>query len=280
MTAGRDAHAEFDELAVGWALRSLEPDDEERFAAHLPGCARCGATVDSTTAALGEIAGTVPEEDPPPALRDRIMAAVADEPQDQPEPPAAQEPQQAPRPQEPRTRRGPAAPPPDGDPRPATVRRRRQLLAAAAAALALIVGLGVWNVVLRSDRDHQANLAQIYSRAVHDVTSPGARKAELTTPAGTPMATVVNRDGKVTVVTVRMPENDTRRSVYVLWGVPKHGAPAAIGTFDVTRDGINDTVVRSTGTGARFPVYAVSHEPGRQAPTRPSAVLASGTVSG
>ncbi len=278
MTAGRDAHAEFDELAVGWAMHALEPDDEERFGAHLAGCAHCAATVESTTDALTEIAGALPEEDPPPALRDRIMAAVAEEPQDEPEPQERSEPQRPQRPQQPR-HRTPAAPPQEREPRTPTP-RRRQLLAAAAAALALIVGLGVWNVVLRSDRDHQANLAQVYSRAVHDVTTPGARKAELTTTAGTPMATVVDRAGKVTVVTVRMPRNDTRRSVYVLWGVPEHGAPAAIGTFDVTRGGINDTVVRSTGAGARFPAYAVSHEPGRQAPTRPSAVLASGTVSG
>jgi anti-sigma-K factor RskA len=278
VNAPRDEHAEFDELAVGWALHALEPDDEESFAVHLRGCSRCTVTVQTTTGALTEIAGALPEDEPPPALRDRIMGAVAREPQETQDP------------QEPQQHRPPATPPPAippaATPAPSPAPgastpswRRGRVLAAAAAVLAVVVGLGVWNVVLQGDRDHQASLAQLYSRAVHDVTRPGVPRAQLTTAAGTPMATVVGGDEKLRVVTVRMPENDTRTSVYVLWGVPKHGPPTAIGTFDVTRDGINDTVVRSTHAGARFPAYAVSHEPGRQAPTRPSAVIASGTVS-
>ncbi len=269
MNAPRDEHAEFDELAVGWALHALEPDDEESFAVHLRGCSRCTVTVQTTTGALAEIAGALPEDEPRPELRDRIMGAVAREPQETQDP---QQPQQHRPPAPP-----PAAPPTPGASTPAW--RRGRVLAAAAVVLAVVVGLGVWNVVLQGDRDHQASLAQLYSRAVHDVTRPGVPRAQLTTAAGVPMATVVGGDDELRVVTVRMPENDTRTSVYVLWGVPKHGAPKAIGTFDVTRDGINDTVVRSTHAGARFPAYAVSHEPGRQAPTRPSAVIASGTVS-
>jgi hypothetical protein len=31
-------HAEWDALAVAWALSALDPEDEERFAEHLPGC--------------------------------------------------------------------------------------------------------------------------------------------------------------------------------------------------------------------------------------------------
>ena len=38
-------HGEWDALAVGWALSALDPEDEERFAEHLPDCARCTATV-------------------------------------------------------------------------------------------------------------------------------------------------------------------------------------------------------------------------------------------
>ena len=55
MTAGRsgmplpDDHREFDELAVGWALHALEPEDEDAFAVHLPGCARCAETVAEAT---------------------------------------------------------------------------------------------------------------------------------------------------------------------------------------------------------------------------------------
>src|SRR3712207_7218554 len=38
-------HREFDELAVGWALHALEPEDETVFSAHLATCARCADTV-------------------------------------------------------------------------------------------------------------------------------------------------------------------------------------------------------------------------------------------
>jgi len=37
----RDPHELYAELAVGHALSSLEPADEQVFLAHLPGCARC-----------------------------------------------------------------------------------------------------------------------------------------------------------------------------------------------------------------------------------------------
>ena len=37
----RADHEVFDELAVGWALHALEPEDEAVFAQHLPGCERC-----------------------------------------------------------------------------------------------------------------------------------------------------------------------------------------------------------------------------------------------
>ena len=44
MTAPDDSrreHEEWDALAVGWVLSALDPDDEARFADHLPGCDRC-----------------------------------------------------------------------------------------------------------------------------------------------------------------------------------------------------------------------------------------------
>lgn len=279
MNAGRGGHDEFEELAVGWTLYSLEPDDEARFRAHLADCDTCAALVDESTATFGDLARAVPDEGPSPQLRDRLLDAVAQEPQAPPRtaPEPAAEPLAG-------TGRHAAAEPPVADGPPAAarppLRRRWKVLAAAAAVVALVAGLGVWNVVVQNDRDHEASLAQLYSRAVQDVTTGGARRAQLTSTSGKPVATVVARDNGIRVVTVALPQNNTRRSVYVLWGVPAHGAPKAIGTFDVTRNGINDRAVPSSEAGARFPAFAVSHEPGRQAPTRPSAVVASGTVSG
>ena len=73
-------HGDWDALAVGWALSTLDADDEARFAVHLPGCDRCAATVRESLHTVADLAYALPDEPPPPALRDRIMAAVRAEP--------------------------------------------------------------------------------------------------------------------------------------------------------------------------------------------------------
>ena len=73
-------HGEWDALAVGWALSALDPEDEERFAEHLPGCARCTATVRESLYTVADLAYALPDEAPPPSLKSRLMAAVAAEP--------------------------------------------------------------------------------------------------------------------------------------------------------------------------------------------------------
>ena len=86
-------HGEWDALAVGWALSALDPEDEERFAEHLPGCARCTATVRESLYTVADLAYALPDEAPPPALKSRLMAAVGAEPRT---PGAAPEPEVAP----------------------------------------------------------------------------------------------------------------------------------------------------------------------------------------
>jgi hypothetical protein len=76
-----DGHGDWDALAVGWALSALDPEDEERFADHLPGCARCTATVRESLYTVADLAYALPDEAPPPALKSRLMAAVAAEAQ-------------------------------------------------------------------------------------------------------------------------------------------------------------------------------------------------------
>jgi hypothetical protein len=73
-------HGEWDALAVGWALSALDPEDEECFADHLPGCDRCTATVRESLYTVADLAYALPDEAPPPSLRSRLMAAVASEP--------------------------------------------------------------------------------------------------------------------------------------------------------------------------------------------------------
>jgi anti-sigma-K factor RskA len=92
-------HGEWDALAVAWALSALDPEDEERFAEHLPGCTRCTATVRESLYTVADLAYALPDEAPPPSLKARLMTAVAAEPRTpgaapEPEAPGGPEPEQ------------------------------------------------------------------------------------------------------------------------------------------------------------------------------------------
>ena len=56
----RDEHEAFDELAVGWALHALEPEDEAAFTAHLAGCRQCAQTVAETAEVMAALATDLP----------------------------------------------------------------------------------------------------------------------------------------------------------------------------------------------------------------------------
>src|SRR5829696_1801103 len=62
------SHSEFEELAAGYLLGALEPDDEHDFQRHLGGCATCEANVRELEAVVGELAYAVPPVDPPDTL--------------------------------------------------------------------------------------------------------------------------------------------------------------------------------------------------------------------
>ena len=68
-----DAHGS---TAVAWALHALEPGEEIEFLAHLDRCPVCPRVVAEVTATLEVVAGAVPDEEPPPGLRDRILDAA------------------------------------------------------------------------------------------------------------------------------------------------------------------------------------------------------------
>lgn len=87
-------HGDWPALAVGWALSALDSPDEARFAVHLPDCDECAGTVRRSLHTVADLAYALPDEEPPPALKVRIMAAVRAEPRrrpnaDAPDPDAA-----------------------------------------------------------------------------------------------------------------------------------------------------------------------------------------------
>jgi hypothetical protein len=283
-------HAVFDELAVGWALHALEPEDEALFARHLPGCARCAETVAETTEVMGALAADLPQAAPSEALRARLRAAVAGTEQvHAPAVPAATEgPAGTAGPEGPAGPAGSAGPAGPAGPAPVApvalpraTRVPRRVLAGAlvAAAVAAIAGLGIWNVVLGADRrELQATVAE--QREVMDtlLTAGRATIAPLVRD-GREVATVVARDDELQVLTHGLAVNDAESTTYVVWGLGG-SAPEALGTFDVDRSQMTLRTVGSGLTGLDdFAQYGISIEPGQEAPSAPTDVVATGEVT-
>lgn len=268
-------HTFYDELAVGWALHALEPEDEALFMAHLAGCERCASTVAETSEVMAAMASDLPPAEPSEGLRDRIRAAV--ERTEQLPPPVAV----------PAGRVGPAAAPVSPlrvsvpAPRAADAPRWRRALPVGlvAAAVAAILGLGLWNVVLASDRARlQATVAE-QNAVVNGLLVPGRATIAPLTEDGKAVATVVARGGEVGVITHGLAVNDRSSTTYVLWGMGGDTAQP-LGKFDVTSSAMNMKIVGSGPTGFdQFSAYGISLEPGRKAPSRPTEVVATGKAS-
>lgn len=250
-------HRTYDELAVGFALHALQPEDEAAFSAHLPGCERCARTVAETFEVMATLATDDADAEPSAGLQDRLRAAALVTEQ---------------------VGTAPAAPSvlPLPLPRRAVAPRRRTMLLAAAAAL--IVGLGAGNVVLGVSLQHARTDAAQQQQLVGALLGKGsATLAALTGSSGRQVAAVVARDGRVQLVTDGLPANDKQDSVYVLWGMGQ-GAPVALDTFDVTGGRPELHAISSARAGAAgFPGYGISIERGRSAPPAPTDVVASGT---
>ena len=72
----RDPHAQYSELAVGYAMHALEPEDEAVFSSHMSGCAECRSDVEQWRGTAGHLAYGAGAEAPAPELRERLMAAI------------------------------------------------------------------------------------------------------------------------------------------------------------------------------------------------------------
>ncbi|GAA4778653.1 hypothetical protein GCM10023200_09590 [Actinomycetospora chlora] len=250
-----------DALAVGWALHTLDGAEETDFAAHLETCPVCRSTVDETLETLGAVAEAVVPVDPPPALRQRLLDAVAEE----------------------------AAPAPAADTTvvPLAPRRRRATRWIAAAAAVLVVaaigGLTAVNQSLRDERDAaqasasaQAQREAAITDVLRDAGTPGVPHAVLATPQGGLVGVVVDDGSGSRVLSTGLPANPSDET-YVLWGL-EDGTPRALGTFDVAGQGPDVLSVPSSAGAVPYVGFAVSLEPGRTAPASPTRVVASGQV--
>lgn len=253
-SARQDAHEPFEELAVGHALSSLEPEDEQAFLTHLPGCAACQRALVQHGDTLAHLAYAGEPASPPPSLLDGIRAGIA------------------------ASDRAASFPAPVVDDAPialadrrrrpsARVVRRTAAWTGVAAAAALVITLGVTNSALQRDNKSQLAKGQRLAATVQLLEHAGSRSVPLSTPGASVQAVAVVDQGSVSLVVDGLAPNNRRNSTYVLWEKSAFGDVRAVGTFDVLHPGVD--VVRGmrlhSGPGS-VQSLLVTHEPSRTAP--------------
>jgi hypothetical protein len=244
------SHSEYEELAAGYVLGALEPDDEHVFQQHLGGCPVCEANVRELEAVVGELAYAAPPVDPPDTLWAGIRREIG-----------------------PEAVRRPAIPGPTGP--PAGARRLRVLPAlAAAAAILLVVVLSLWNLNLRDQNAVYRDRVAALERATQLANDPGASLVTLDEQPGTTgaQATVIasSRQDRGVLLIENLPPPQRNR-VYELWGVPG-------GRFPEAEKARVFVPLRRQGTQAlQFEVpiqpgtvFAITEEPGPDGSEKPT----------
>jgi hypothetical protein len=286
-TAGHDP---YDELAAGFALHALDPADQRQFLAHVTDCDRCQAAVGDYTEVTAALAESRPAAlDPSPQLGRRIMAAIADEPQQLSRP------------------RGTAAPSADGAVRPAGTadpdgadgadgtlrppravgdlaarrnrhrrpRSRTAALAGAAAAVVIAAG-GIWGGLAATGGGASGGTASVAGCA-----QPHAcRQVLLTSATSQASARVVIKGNVAWLIPSRLPADNSTEQVYVLWQITGARKALPVGSFDVRAH--RGAAVRIGPLDAGYHAtraFAISLEPGRAIPAKPSHTVALGQVA-
>lgn len=261
---GSDPHVAFEELAVGYALSALEPDEQARFTAHLSSCARCERDVAEHGATLAQLAHAAPAVEPPPSLLAGIRAGVRAEGRSTPaadwSPPAPVELAE-------RRRRS------------SVQVRRSHMLVSAAAAAALLLGLGGWNAALQRDNAEQGERVANLATAVKALESEDTRTVRLASPEGDVLAVAVVQGEQMSLVVDGLEPNPDD-TVYVLWGQSRYGDVRAVGTFDVDSSDLDvlNGMRLEPGVG-ELTTLMVTHEQGRTPPAMSEEpVVVSGAV--
>jgi anti-sigma-K factor RskA len=242
------SHSGYEELAAGYVLGALEPDDEHVFAQHLGGCTICEANVRELEAVVGELAYAVPPVDPPDTLWAGIRREIG--------------PEAARRGAIPTVARGAGG-------------RGRRLLTGlvAAAAILLVVALSLWNLNLRDQNAAYRDRVAALERATRLANDPsaslitlngadGASGAQATVIASTP------QDRGVLLVQDLPPLQ--RGRIYELWGIPggKLAEAQKALVFVPLRRGVQTYEFRvpiQPGT-----VFAITDEPGPDGSAKPT----------
>jgi len=208
---------EFLELSAGHAVHALSPEDESRYAAAIVEHPEWRAAADLDTETATRLSDALPSETPPPRLRERLLASVAD---------AASRRDSGPR-------DAAATDPIEGAPSPeARSRRHRRLRSrrfALAASLALLLAIGTGTAyALLAPRQSPAD------RTLADIQrQPDARSAtEDITGGGTATLYWSGGLGQAVLVSASLPPIASDHQ-FELWYI-RDGKPVPAGVFSPT----------------------------------------------
>lgn len=252
-------HAAWEELAAGYAVNALEPEDEHAFAEHLRGCDVCKATLAEMQQVAGDLAYAAEPDEPPPDLRRRILDAAAAE----------------------RRPRAPGSVPVVTSPAQQRADRtwwpRLPAVAGVAAGL-VILALAGWNVTLRGDNDARQAALDRRTAALRCLAAADTPKFDLSGNTGQHAKTCL-AGGSAYVVADNIDPNDTARNVYVLWWMDAGSVPHAVERFDVESDGTAVFELPLNVTPTDVHAMAISLEPGRALPATPTRPIAAGDAT-
>lgn len=258
-------------LAPLYVLGALEEADLIAVREHLATCPESHAEFDHLGGVVPYLIDGTDLElvEPPPALRDRIMAAAAADlatRQGAAAPAASQPPEPAPR------ERAPIAFPPPAE-REARAAARTGAIgwAMRIAAVIAIVALGGWNLLLQNDLNAARRFDQAVAAVVDTAAQAGSR-AVILAPGENSQASglaAVKPDGSVVLAIHDLPAT-TGSQVYETWVIPPGSAPVAVGGFTVDSKGIATFTTRPADAPPGATI-AVTREPkaGNTAPEGP-----------
>jgi anti-sigma-K factor RskA len=246
-------HSEYEQLAAGYVLGALEPDDEHVFQRHLGGCPECEANVRDLEEVVGTLAYAAPPVDPPETLWASIQREI--------------------RPEQRRVQ-----PQPQPQPQPRAVRRRRwasPLVArlAAAAAIVAVAALSVWNLNLRDENAGYRDRVAALEQATRLLNEPNTAKVTLEGSAAGAQVTVLAaaaQDRGVLVVENLPPLR--RDKVYELWGIPERGTgrPQKAVVFRIPLRPQGPQTHEFQMPIERDTVFAITEEPGPDGSEQPT----------
>jgi anti-sigma-K factor RskA len=258
-----DAHS----LAAPYALDALEAGERRQFEKHLRGCDRCAEEVRALTEDAVRLAWSTAAQ-PPPAMRDRVLAAVRQTPQ---EPGPLREQARGQREYTPRLPAHVWGAEPQAS--RARVPQRRPFFvpfATATAAAALVVA-SLFAVQANKTQD-KLDAAQAQSREIaHVLAAPDARATTGADPQGRSIGVVASASEGRAVVTLSGYGALASGHVHQLWLMRPDVQPRSLGLFK------GDTPLVATGLDKTATSLAVTVEPDGGSPqptTQPVVQLA------